>query len=76
MIKIRIGGVPEHFNLPWHLAIEDGMFAHHGIDLEWIMFPEGTGAMNKALRMKTDAWNVVSLCLTSKPTTALFMWGV
>ncbi|ANH60833.1 substrate-binding domain-containing protein [Dokdonia donghaensis] len=52
MIKIRIGGVPEHFNLPWHLAIEDGMFAHHGIDLEWIMFPEGTGAMNKALRNK------------------------
>ena len=28
------------------------MFAHHGIDLEWIMFPEGTGAMNKALRNK------------------------
>ncbi len=50
MTKIRIGGVPEHFNLPWHLAIEDSMFAAHGIDVEWIEFPEGTGAMNKALR--------------------------
>lgn len=52
MTKIRIGGVPEHFNLPWHLAIEDGMFASQGIELEWIDFPEGTGAMNKALRDK------------------------
>lgn len=49
MIKVRIGGVPEHFNLPWHLAIEDGMFAQQGIDLEWLEFPEGSGAMNKAL---------------------------
>lgn len=52
MQKVRIGGVPEHFNLPWHLAIEEGMFEAAGIDLEWIEFPEGTGAMNKALRAK------------------------
>ena len=52
MKTIRIGGVPEHFNLPWHLAIEDGMFSDQGIDLKWIEFPEGTGAMNKALRNK------------------------
>jgi ABC-type nitrate/sulfonate/bicarbonate transport system substrate-binding protein len=52
MQKVRIGGVPEHFNLPWHLAIEDGMFEEAGIDLQWIEFPEGTGAMNKALRAK------------------------
>ncbi len=50
MTTIRIGGVPEHFNLPWHLAIEDGMFAQEGIHIEWVEFPEGTGAMNKALR--------------------------
>ncbi len=50
MTTIRVGGVPEHFNLPWHLAIEDGMFKAQGINLEWIEFPEGTGAMNKALR--------------------------
>lgn len=52
MQKIRIGGVPEHFNLPWHMAIEEGMFQDAGVDLEWIEFPEGTGAMNKALRAK------------------------
>lgn len=52
MTTIKIGGVPEHFNLPWHLAIEDGMFMEAGIDLQWIEFPEGTGAMNKALRNK------------------------
>lgn len=50
MITVKIGGVPEHFNLPWHLAIEDNLFQNQGINLEWIEFPEGTGAMNKALR--------------------------
>lgn len=49
MTTVRIGGVPEHFNLPWHLAIEDQMFEKKGILIEWIDFPEGTGAMNKAL---------------------------
>ncbi len=42
---VRIAGVPEHFNLPWHLALEEGAFARRGIDLEWIEVPEGTGRM-------------------------------
>lgn len=46
---IRIGGVPEHFNLPWLLAIEEGIFAEAGFDVEWIDFPGGTGAIMKAL---------------------------
>lgn len=50
MKKIRVGGVPEHFNLPWHLCLEEGDFQYEGIDLEWTDFPDGTGAMNKALR--------------------------
>jgi ABC-type nitrate/sulfonate/bicarbonate transport system substrate-binding protein len=29
--KIVVCGVPEHFNLPWHLAIENGLFAKHGV---------------------------------------------
>ena len=29
---IRIAGVPEHFNLPWHLAIEEGAFSDRGIE--------------------------------------------
>ncbi len=50
MEKIRIGGVPEHFNLPWHLAKENKHFEKEGIDVEWVSFPGGTGAMTRALR--------------------------
>lgn len=50
MQKITIGGVPEHFNLPWHLAIEDHKFEDKNIDLQWKEFPGGTGAMCTALR--------------------------
>lgn len=50
MITIKIGGVPEHFNLPWHLAIEDGAFEKAGINLLWQDVPEGTGRMSKLLR--------------------------
>lgn len=49
-MKIKIGGVPEHFNLPWHLAIEENAFENEGIEVEWWDFPGGTGAMTKALR--------------------------
>lgn len=48
--KIRLGGVPEHFNLPIHLAKEEGQFESRGVDLEWITFKGGTGQMTKALR--------------------------
>ena len=47
---IRVGGVPEHFNLPWHLAIENGEFARRGLNVEWTTFKGGTGQMTKALR--------------------------
>lgn len=49
MKKVKIVGVPEHFNLPWHLALEDGAFAERGIDLEWTDVPEGTGKMSQLL---------------------------
>lgn len=52
MKNIRIGGVPEHFNLPWHMCIEDGSFKKNGLDVSWKDFPDGTGAMCKALRNK------------------------
>lgn len=55
MIKVRIAGVPEHFNLPWHMAIEEGAFADKGIDLQWEDIPEGTGRMCDMLANdKTD----------------------
>ncbi|MGB3152146.1 MAG: substrate-binding domain-containing protein [Maribacter sp.] len=55
MKSVRIIGVPEHFNLPWHLAIEEGAFTERGIDLQWRDIPEGTGKMCKLLEThKTD----------------------
>ena len=48
--KLRIGGVPEHFNLPIHLANEQGQFQGRGIEIEWTTFKGGTGQMTKALR--------------------------
>lgn len=49
MKKIRIGGVPEYFNLPILLAKEQGKFAEKGIDLIWQEIPEGTGKMVQCL---------------------------
>jgi len=50
MKTIKIAGVPEHFNLPWHMCIEDGEFEAVGIDLQWTDVPEGTGKMCQMLR--------------------------
>ncbi|GAA4757000.1 MULTISPECIES: substrate-binding domain-containing protein [Flavobacterium] len=50
MKSVRIIGVPEHFNLPWHLCIENGEFDEVGIDLQWTDIPEGTGKMCQMLR--------------------------
>ena len=47
---IRIGGVPEHFNLPIHLAQENGEFKSRGVNIEWTTFKGGTGQMTRALR--------------------------
>ena len=50
MTTIKIAGVPEHFNLPWHLSIENGEFQVNEIDLQWIDVPEGTGKLCQMLR--------------------------
>lgn len=50
METIKIVGVPEHFNLPWHLAIENGDFTAENINLQWTNVPEGTGKMCQMLR--------------------------
>jgi sulfonate transport system substrate-binding protein len=49
MKKVNIIGVPEHFNFPWHMAIEEGAFTQRGIDLNWTDIPEGTGKMCQML---------------------------
>jgi len=58
LTKIRVGGVPEHFNLPWHLAIENGLFEKEGIEVEWTVFKGGTGQMTRALRK-----NEIDVCI-------------
>ncbi|WP_432670280.1 substrate-binding domain-containing protein [Flavobacterium sp. SM2513] len=50
MNTIKIAGVPEHFNLPWQLAIENNEFNNQGIDLQWTNVPEGTGKLCDMLR--------------------------
>jgi sulfonate transport system substrate-binding protein len=52
METLRIGGVPEHFNLPWHLGLENGIFEGEGLQIEWTTFSGGTGQMTQALRSK------------------------
>jgi ABC-type nitrate/sulfonate/bicarbonate transport system substrate-binding protein len=61
MKTIKIAGVPEHFNLPWHLCIEDGEFNAVGIDLQWTDVPEGTGKMCQMLR---DGTTDIAVILT------------
>lgn len=50
MKKIKIIGVPEHFNFPWTKAIAENKFSDKGINLEWTAIPEGTGRLNQMLR--------------------------
>ena len=50
MIRLRIGGVPEHYNLPWHMARKSGALQTQGINPEWTDFYEGTGGMIQAIK--------------------------
>jgi ABC-type nitrate/sulfonate/bicarbonate transport system substrate-binding protein len=53
MVGLKIGGVPEHFNLPWRLAIEDGKFRDFGLNLHWADMSGGTGQMIRGLENKS-----------------------
>lgn len=50
MNTIRIVGVPEHFNFPWQLTIDEGLFNEAGIAVDWTDIPQGTGKMCEMLR--------------------------
>jgi sulfonate transport system substrate-binding protein len=52
MKNFKIGGVPEHFNLPWYLLLKNKACQKQGIDLRWKDYYGGTGQMNNALRDK------------------------
>jgi ABC-type nitrate/sulfonate/bicarbonate transport system substrate-binding protein len=47
---LRVGGVPEHFNLPWRLAMDDDAFAGTGAEVVYSDYPAGTGELTRALR--------------------------
>lgn len=47
--RFKIGGVPEHFNLPWRISIEESLFRNQGIELHWSDMTGGTGQMIKGL---------------------------
>lgn len=50
MKKVRIGGVPEHFNYAWYLSLKQGHFKKQNIEIFWNDYSGGTGQMTKALR--------------------------
>ena len=50
MLGLKVGGVPEHFNYPWRIAIEEGLFRNEGIALHWADMSGGTGQMIKGLQ--------------------------
>lgn len=49
---LNIGGVPEHFNIPFRKAIDEGVFAAKNIELNWKDYKGGTGDLVKALEEK------------------------
>lgn len=49
-LGLKVGGVPEHFNYPWRLAIEEGLFREQGVSLHWSDMSGGTGQMIKGLQ--------------------------
>ena len=61
MTSLKIVGVPEHFNLPWHICLEQGEFKKENIDLQWTDVPEGTGKMCQMLR---DGSSDIAVILT------------
>ncbi|MFK8012775.1 MAG: hypothetical protein AB8B80_12080 [Marinicellaceae bacterium] len=65
---IRIGGVPEHFNLPWKLSIESGSLSQFNINASWTDFHSGTGAMVQSLN---DGSIDVATLLTEGAISAL-----
>jgi len=50
MLMLRVGGVDEHYNLPWHLLMESGKLAEVDVELNWKNCYGGTGEMTKLLR--------------------------
>ncbi len=50
MTRFNIGGVPEHYNLPFYLLHEEQPLKTSGLEVHWSTYSTGTGAMLKDLR--------------------------
>jgi ABC-type nitrate/sulfonate/bicarbonate transport system substrate-binding protein len=86
MTLLKIGGVPEHFNLPWLRLAESGALDDLGV--VWRDVPEGSGAMAAALRAgELDAAMLLTegavagaaaggLKLVSLYTVSPLIWGI
>lgn len=48
--KLKIGGVPEHFNLLWELPEVKEIFNQKGFSVDFYEFPGGTGALSEAIK--------------------------
>ncbi len=49
MESFKVGGVPEHFNMPWHYMVRENGLMPEDIDIAWQDFPGGTGDLVKSL---------------------------
>lgn len=49
MVELKIGGVPEHFNMPWQLLLSSGTLEKSGIEPHWTDYHGGTGLLAQAL---------------------------
>lgn len=67
-IKVRVGGVPEHFNYSWHKLMEEKTLLQQGIEIEWTDFPGGTGAMTQSL---TNGELDIAILLTEGAVAAI-----
>ena len=87
--SFRVGGVPEHFNLPWHLIREEQGPVEPGLAYEWRDYSSGTGAMiadlaDKKLDIAVLLTEGVALGLArglpieavSLYTTSSLIWGI
>lgn len=84
---IRVGGVPEHFNLPWRLALESAELKD--LSAEWADQPGGTGQMlSKLASRELDIVSILTegtiaaidqgaeLCILQVYVESPLQWGV
>jgi len=86
---LRVGGVPEPFNLPWVRAFADNAFAHLGVEVTFTEYAGGTGALVEALENEsidlatvlteggvTAIANGANLRMHSAWTLSPLTWGI